>query len=82
MFITGKGRNQPLYKRHMTKSGRNRVKPGLIKQVGVCKRPSFSCAVNAFATHKTMFFVVLLSFVVSQSYNMKSNHNSIAAVLT
>ena len=29
---TGQGRNQPLYERHMTKSGRNRVKIFLEKQ--------------------------------------------------
>ena len=29
---TGQGRNQPLYERHVTKSGRNRVKPFSEKQ--------------------------------------------------
>ena len=32
---TGQGRNQSLYERHVTKSGRNRVKPVLIAKI--CK---------------------------------------------
>ena len=35
---TGQGRNQPLYERHVTKSGRNRVKSSLYLLILLPKR--------------------------------------------
>ena len=33
---TGHGRNQPIYERHVTKSGRNRVKGGFFSESAMC----------------------------------------------
>ena len=33
---TGHGQNQPIYERHVTKSGRNRVKEHLFIQIELC----------------------------------------------
>ena len=44
---TSQGQNQPLYERHMTKSGRNRVKPSItVKMFTVAQKYSVPCAIK------------------------------------
>ena len=55
---TGHGRNEPIYERHVTKSGRNRVKYTCIQQSEIFKRPTvFALLFTIFLADKTENFM-------------------------